>query len=82
MKQPTHLRSAIPCWDEPLLKASYSVKMLSRSGLVNLSNMPVTSEVTLDASENEEAKALVPAEKLKEVSFGSISLVYGLKFVT
>ncbi|KAF8910576.1 leucyl aminopeptidase [Gymnopilus junonius] len=41
---PTSARRAFPCWDEPLLKATFSVSMISRANTVNLSNMPVESE--------------------------------------
>ncbi|KAG8910898.1 Aminopeptidase 2 mitochondrial [Tulasnella sp. 417] len=41
---PTDARRAFPSWDEPLLKATYDVTMISRADTVNLSNMPVTSE--------------------------------------
>jgi aminopeptidase 2 len=37
--------SAFPSWDEPLLKATYTVTMISRSETVNLGNMPAVSEV-------------------------------------
>ncbi|KIO15900.1 hypothetical protein M407DRAFT_235051 [Tulasnella calospora MUT 4182] len=40
----TNARRAFPSWDEPLLKATYDVTMISRADTVNLSNMPVTSE--------------------------------------
>ena len=42
--QATSARKAFPCWDEPLLKATFSVTMISRANTVNLSNMPVVSE--------------------------------------
>jgi len=42
--QATYARRAFPCWDEPLLKATFSVTMISRSNTVSLSNMPVVSE--------------------------------------
>lgn len=42
--QATHARRAFPCWDEPLLKATFSITMISRANTVNLSNMPVKSE--------------------------------------
>ncbi|KAJ7582802.1 leucyl aminopeptidase [Mycena floridula] len=44
----TDARTAFPCFDEPALKASYKITMVSRSDTVNLSNMPATSEVTYD----------------------------------
>ncbi|KAH8117511.1 peptidase family M1-domain-containing protein [Phellopilus nigrolimitatus] len=42
--EPTAARRAFPCWDEPLLKATYSVTLISRKDTVNLSNMPSLSE--------------------------------------
>ncbi|KAJ3554813.1 hypothetical protein NM688_g2912 [Phlebia brevispora] len=42
--EPTAARRAFPCWDEPLLKARFSVTMISRADTVNLNNMPAISE--------------------------------------
>ena len=42
--KPTAARRAFPCWDEPLLKATFTVTMISRADTVNLSNMPAISE--------------------------------------
>ena len=42
--QPTAARRAFPCWDEPLLKATFAVTLISREDTVNLSNMPAISE--------------------------------------
>ncbi|KAF7301221.1 Leucyl aminopeptidase [Mycena indigotica] len=44
--QPTDARAAFPCWDEPALKAKFTVTMISRADTVNLSNMPVASETS------------------------------------
>nr|VWO96865.1 Probable aminopeptidase N PepN (Lysyl aminopeptidase) (LYS-AP) (Alanine aminopeptidase) [Ganoderma boninense] len=41
---PTAARRAFPCWDEPLLKATVAVTLVSRVNSVNLSNMPAISE--------------------------------------
>jgi aminopeptidase 2 len=43
--QPVAARRAFPCFDEPLLKATFAVTLISRAGTVNLSNMPVISEI-------------------------------------
>lgn len=45
--QPTDARRALPCWDEPLLKATFSVTLISRKGTVSLSNMPARSEAAV-----------------------------------
>lgn len=37
--QPTSARRAFPCFDDPSMKASYSISMISRVGTVSLSNM-------------------------------------------
>jgi aminopeptidase 2 len=51
--EPTAARRAFPCWDEPLLKASYAMTMISRADTVNLSNMPVSSEKEYDPESKE-----------------------------
>lgn len=48
--QPTDARKAFPCWDEPALKATFSLTMISASTSVNLSNMEVLEETSLDAA--------------------------------
>ncbi|GJJ09825.1 hypothetical protein Clacol_004049 [Clathrus columnatus] len=40
----TAARRAFPCWDEPMLKATFQIAMISREETVSLSNMPVISE--------------------------------------
>ncbi|KAI0831781.1 leucyl aminopeptidase [Trametes gibbosa] len=42
--EPTAARRAFPSWDEPLLKATFAVTLVSRINSVNLSNMPAASE--------------------------------------
>ncbi|KAJ7109179.1 peptidase family M1-domain-containing protein [Mycena epipterygia] len=42
--EPTDARAAFPCWDEPLLKATFAITMVSDADTVNLSNMPAISE--------------------------------------
>ncbi|KAJ7123779.1 leucyl aminopeptidase [Mycena crocata] len=46
--QPTDARAAFPCFDEPLLKAAFTITMVSRVGTVNISNMPATYESDAD----------------------------------
>jgi aminopeptidase 2 len=37
-------RRAFPCWDEPLLKATYNITLVSHADMVNLSNMSASFE--------------------------------------
>ncbi|KAJ7748797.1 leucyl aminopeptidase [Mycena maculata] len=48
--QPIDARAAFPCWDEPLLKATFTITMVSRSETVNISNMPAAWEDVYDPS--------------------------------
>ncbi|KAJ7877349.1 leucyl aminopeptidase [Mycena leptocephala] len=57
--QPTDARAAFPCWDEPLLKATWTITMISRSDTVNISNMPAESEQAWDSSSALEANLSV-----------------------
>lgn len=40
----TSARRAYPCWDEPALKSTYTIAMVSRKGMTSLSNMPAVEE--------------------------------------
>lgn len=40
----TEARRAYPSWDEPAIKCTYSIALVSRTGMVNLSNMPAVEE--------------------------------------
>lgn len=68
--EPTDARRAIPCWDEPTLKATFVVTLVVPKGLTALSNMPV-------ALESEEG------ESLKVVTFHETPIMstYLLAFV-
>ena len=48
--EPTEARRAFPCWDEPALKQTWEVVMYSKSGTINVSNMPVEWEQSYDAT--------------------------------
>jgi hypothetical protein len=48
--QPISARTTFPCFDEPALKATFSISLVSRPGLVNVSNMPIVHEGPLPSS--------------------------------
>ncbi|KAF8199715.1 leucyl aminopeptidase [Pholiota molesta] len=51
--QPTSARRAFPCWDEPLLKATFAITLISRADTVSLSNMPAVSEEIMHSTVTE-----------------------------
>ncbi|KAK1231989.1 Aminopeptidase 2 mitochondrial [Marasmius sp. AFHP31] len=51
---PIDARRGFPCWDEPQLKATYAVALISRIGTTNLSNMPAMDEKAFSAQEHAE----------------------------
>ncbi|KIJ42373.1 hypothetical protein M422DRAFT_75548 [Sphaerobolus stellatus SS14] len=51
--EPTAARRAFPSWDEPLLKATFDITLISRAETVSLSNMPAASEDSLDGTTDE-----------------------------
>ncbi|KAL0947133.1 hypothetical protein HGRIS_013264 [Hohenbuehelia grisea] len=73
--EPTSARSAFPCWDEPLLKATFEVTMISRADTVSLSNMPSISEEPCDPQASKDPylakllQALPSGEKWKITRF-------------
>jgi len=69
--QATSARRAFPCWDEPLLKANFSVTMISRADTVNLSNMPVVSEKVYSTGADSADDSL--ASSLAALSIGEVS---------
>ena len=47
--EPTDARRAFPCFDEPALKAEYSVTLIADKNMTCLSNMDVASETEVDS---------------------------------
>lgn len=62
--KPVEARRSFPCWDEPLLKATFDITLVSDHETVNLSNMPAVSERVLGAAEvnasSQDADILAP----------------------
>ncbi|KAL1742933.1 hypothetical protein HDZ31DRAFT_83777 [Schizophyllum fasciatum] len=52
MFQPVRARSALPCFDEPALKTTFQVSMITRAGYTSLSNMPAELEAAYDADKD------------------------------
>lgn len=70
----TSARRAFPCWDEPALKATFSLTMISAADTVSLSNMPVIDEKPLSEVSASDAGS---EESLKT----SIKLIKTLKTI-
>ncbi|PCH38764.1 leucyl aminopeptidase [Wolfiporia cocos MD-104 SS10] len=51
--EPTAARRAFPCWDEPLSKATFAVTLISFTDTVNLSNMPIRSEIVIESGSSD-----------------------------
>ncbi|KAI6039016.1 hypothetical protein EDC04DRAFT_2879735 [Pisolithus marmoratus] len=66
--EPTAARRAFPCWDEPLLKATFAITMISRTDTVSLSNMPVVSEEIYTAGATDSGDEALP-ELFSRLSF-------------
>jgi aminopeptidase 2 len=57
--QSTEARRAVPCWDEPMIKAKWDVTMVSRADTVNLSNMPIKTEEPYDPVNHTEIQEMI-----------------------
>ncbi|KAF2280737.1 uncharacterized protein EI97DRAFT_367805 [Westerdykella ornata] len=73
--EPTDARRAFPCFDEPALKAKFTVTLVADEKMTCLSNMDVASEKTVDST--------ITGGKRKAVTFNPTPLMstYLLAFV-
>lgn len=73
--EPTDARRAFPCFDEPALKAKFTVTLIADDKMTCLSNMDVASEKTVDSK--------ITGGKRKAVTFNPTPLMstYLLAFV-
>ena len=46
--QPTDARRTFPCFDEPALKAKFTVTLAHDPSMISISNMPIKSQETKD----------------------------------
>jgi aminopeptidase 2 len=58
--EPTDARRAFPCFDEPALKAKFSVTLIADEKMTCLSNMDVASEKKIDSKPGKKAVAFNP----------------------
>ncbi|XP_012252261.2 uncharacterized protein LOC105683883 [Athalia rosae] len=58
--QPTHARSAFPCFDEPSFKARFTVNIATTIGQHALSNMPLSNTVWIEGVKWESFEQTVP----------------------
>lgn len=73
--EPTAARRAFPCWDEPLLKATFAITLISRADTVNLSNMSVASESAYEPGSTDKTDGVVSwlAERLSKLAVDGTS---------
>ena len=80
--EPTDARRALPCFDEPALKATYTVTLIADKGLTCISNMDVASEKEVESKLSGGKKKAVKFNKTPLMSTYLLAFIVGeLKYI-
>ena len=75
--EPTDARRAFPCFDEPALKAHYTITLIAEKDLTCLSNMDVASEKEVDSKISKSKKKAVTFSKTPLMSTYLLAFIVG-----
>jgi len=75
--EPTDARRAFPCFDEPALKAEYTITLIADKGLTCLSNMDVASEKDVESKMSGTTKKAVTFNKTPLMSTYLLAFIVG-----
>ncbi|KAF1815182.1 hypothetical protein P152DRAFT_456232 [Eremomyces bilateralis CBS 781.70] len=75
--EPTDARRAFPCFDEPAIKAEYTVTLIADKHLTCLSNMDVASETEIDSTMTGSKKKAVTFNKTPSMSTYLVAFIVG-----